>query len=103
MHDKVEFEVLPTCHTPDFDVWHDLLKEAKVSNQEIEQLEEGLKIINRNAFNRFHDDLYTIEKLDVKLNELQERILNSFPLAKDDFLEFKGLFYLAPGSALIVL
>ena len=60
-HDKVEFEVVPTCYAFDFENWHELLTKGGFSSEEIEQLGKGLKKITINAFSRTKEDLKTVQ------------------------------------------
>ena len=58
LHDKVEFDVVPTCMGPQFSKWEDRLAErAFISANEISQLKQGLLTITQQALLRTHNDL----------------------------------------------
>ena len=59
-HDKVEFEVVPTCFAFDFESWRDKLLHAGFSNIEIDELGDGLRSITKNSIYRTSDDLQAI-------------------------------------------
>ena len=64
LHDKVEFEVVPTCLTANFKKWRQRLStNAGLSKIEIQQLEEGLKDVTLTAFCRTNSDLDSVEIL----------------------------------------
>ena len=51
-HDKVEFEVVPTCYAFDFEDWDKILTEGGFSKDEIGELRIGLQKITKNAISR---------------------------------------------------
>lgn len=51
LHDKIEFEVIPTCYSIDFKKWEKRLKKAKFSSEEIKEIKNSLIQISRNAIN----------------------------------------------------
>lgn len=64
LHDKVEFEVVPTCLTPGFERWERRLKEAGgFTADEVAQLGEGLRVITAGAFERCAADRALIDIL----------------------------------------
>ena len=64
LHDKVEFDVVPTSLGFDFDKWKDRLRsEGSFREDEIEQLHTGLLDITTRAFDRNPVDVASIEKL----------------------------------------
>jgi len=64
LHDKVEFEVVPTCLGMDFDRWSERLRNVGgFKSKEIDSLENGLLEITKSAFERNDKDLLSIEKL----------------------------------------
>ncbi|EFE51487.1 MULTISPECIES: PEP/pyruvate-binding domain-containing protein [Providencia] len=72
LHDKVEFDVVPTCLSLNFTHWESrLLKEAKLSIEEISNLRDGLKAITQNAILRTANDLNNIKVLEKKFTALQ--------------------------------
>ena len=60
-HDKVEFEIVPTCYAFDFESWRILLAEGGFSNADINKLEDGLRTITKNAISRIQGDLKTVK------------------------------------------
>ncbi len=70
LHDKVEFDVVPTCYGPGFDKWDKRLRQfAEVSSEEVEQLKNGLLNITQRALSRTSNDLGLLTKLQ-KYHEL---------------------------------
>ena len=75
LHDKVEFEVVPTCLAPDFERWEQrLLKDGGFNNDEVAALRDGLRRITVGAFLRCADDLVTIERLSERFNDIQSDV-----------------------------
>ncbi|WP_191601019.1 PEP-utilizing enzyme [Marinomonas algicola] len=71
LHDKVEFDVVPTCYGLDFDRWKTRLTEkGGFSLDDISQLENGLKSITRNAFKRTTNDLSSISILKDRFEKI---------------------------------
>lgn len=71
LHDKVEFEVVPTCLAPGFEGWERRLCDVGgFSAQEISQLREGLRAITANAFTRSADDRARIDMLAARFDAL---------------------------------
>ena len=63
-HDKIEFDVLPTCLTEDFPKWHKLLTNNGVcSLAEVDSLRESLLILTSQAFTRPNKHLLDIQAL----------------------------------------
>lgn len=60
-HDKVEFEVVPTCYTFNFESWREILAGGGFSNDEIDELRDGLRNITKNAISRTPEDLKTVD------------------------------------------
>ena len=60
-HDKVEFEVVPTCYAFNFESWREILAEGGFSNDEIDELQDGLRNITKNAISRTPEDLKTVD------------------------------------------
>lgn len=72
LHDKVEFEVVPTCLAPGFDGWERRLRdEGGFTSDEIGALREGLRRITADAFYRCADDLAQIKTLSQRFDALQ--------------------------------
>ena len=59
-HDKVEFEVVPTCYAFEFEGWRNKLLNAGFSNIEIDELRDGLRSITKHAIHRTPDDLQSV-------------------------------------------
>lgn len=71
LHDKVEFEVVPTCFALDFDRWHQrLIAEGGFSPQEVEQLRDSLREISQNALSRNGADLAVVNELERRFAQL---------------------------------
>lgn len=60
-HDKVEFEVVPTCYAFNFESWREILAGGRFSNDEIDELGDGLRNITKHAISRTQGDLKTVE------------------------------------------
>ncbi|MDP3535937.1 MAG: PEP/pyruvate-binding domain-containing protein [Halomonas sp.] len=72
LHDKVEFDVVPTCLAPGFERWETRLSEEGLFSQgDLTALREGLGRITTNAFHRCADDLAQINALTQRFNTLQ--------------------------------
>lgn len=72
LHDKVEFEVVPTCLAPGFEGWEQRLhQDGGFSSTEIGALREGLRQITAGAFHRCADDLASIERLSERFAAVQ--------------------------------
>jgi hypothetical protein len=64
LHDKVEFEVVPTCLAPGFEGWERRLhEEGGFTADEVAQLREGLRAITAGAFERCAADRARIDTL----------------------------------------
>ncbi|MCG5541849.1 MULTISPECIES: PEP/pyruvate-binding domain-containing protein [unclassified Halorhodospira] len=71
LHDKVEFEVVPTCLAPGFEGWERRLRDAGgFSAEEVAQLREGLRAITARAFERCDADLARIDALGRRFDAL---------------------------------
>lgn len=62
-HDKVEFEVVPTCFGFDFDRWQSRLESAGFSQAEVTDLRAALVNITRDAFGRPQAQLDLLDQL----------------------------------------
>ena len=70
LHDKIEFEVVPTCISPGFNMWETRLREeGRFSYSEIEDLRNGLHQITIAAFTRSQHDLEMVECLSDRYNK----------------------------------
>ena len=82
LHDKVEFEVVPTCYALDFWRWEErLAEEGGFAPGEIGQLRDALLTITRRAFDRNQQDLDEIRRLESRFEELRESQLPPLALA----------------------
>lgn len=63
LHDKVEFEIVLTCLTFDYEREIEPLLEAGFTEDELEPLCAGLREVTQGAFRRIDDDLQNIEQL----------------------------------------
>lgn len=73
LHDKVEFDVVPTCYGLDFERWQArLIEYGGFSAVDVHQLKDGLKSITRNAFNRTASDLASIAVLEERFDSITE-------------------------------
>lgn len=78
LHDKVEFDVVPTCFGPNFDKWEARLTEqAGLTASEVEQLQQGLLVITQHALSRTHSDLAVL----VELEKRHQQIVGNASLA----------------------
>lgn len=65
LHDKVEFDVVPTCFGPNFPKWEQrLAQHAHLSQEEIAQLKLGLRHITQQALFRTQSDLNSLKVLE---------------------------------------
>lgn len=83
-HDKVEFEVVPTCLDPGFGAWEErLCKMGGFSKQEVAILRSGLKTVTANALVRSEQDLDKIRLLDKRFQAIKSASdLNSLERAR---------------------
>ncbi|MHA6194161.1 PEP-utilizing enzyme [Pseudomonas wadenswilerensis] len=87
LHDKVEFDVVPTCFALDFDRWRQRLgSEGGFSHAEIDRLSAALRDISTQAIRRCGGDLAQIDKLEQRFEQLRQRAMP--PLAKARALLF---------------
>jgi len=75
LHDKVEFEVLPTCLGPGFESWEQRLRvDGGFSDEDIAALREELRQITANAFDRYEKDLAQIQALSDRFDAIQSNV-----------------------------
>jgi choline kinase len=73
LHDKVEFDVVPTCFALDFERWSERLTiEGGFSTQEVEQLRIALREISASAIVRNSRDHAVIEELEQRFEQLSD-------------------------------
>ena len=81
LHDKVEFDVVPTCYGPQFSKWEARLsKQAGLTQEEVKALKNGLFEITQNALNRTQQDLDVLHELEVRY----QAVINDANLANKD-------------------
>jgi len=74
LHDKVEFEVVPTCLAPGFERWEQRLQEqGGVTQDEVWQLRDGLRDITAQAFVRTVHDRAKVDSLTVRFDKLSNQ------------------------------
>lgn len=72
LHDKVEFDVVPTCFALDFSRWAlRLQQEGNFSEEDVYALREALKLITANAVERTHGDFCSIESLEQRFDKIR--------------------------------
>ena len=69
-HDKVEFDVVPTCFDLNFQKWRDRLAANQFSREEINQLEWSLQRITNEAIFRNEEFFDQVNKLEDRLNQI---------------------------------
>lgn len=71
-HDKVEFDVIPTCYCLDFERWSErLITEGGFSQDEVERLRQALLQITLAGLARIPDDLESISQLEERYKAIQ--------------------------------
>ena len=71
LHDKVEFEVVPTCYGPMFSKWETrLIEKLGLIEEEVSQLKEGLLSITQGALTRTSKDLAVLTELQMSHNQV---------------------------------
>jgi phosphohistidine swiveling domain-containing protein len=71
LHDKVEFDILITCLTPDFAQSSQRLIDHGLSASEIEELEEALRKITAAGIERVDEDLAVLPELTATIDEIE--------------------------------
>jgi choline kinase len=67
LHDKIEFDVVPTCIGPRFDKWEArLINNSSVTKDELKLLKNGLLSITQNALFRSKNDLDVLIELQLR-------------------------------------
>lgn len=72
-HDKIEFNIVPTCYSLDFDIWRTRLEKSGFTQSEILAYERSLLKLTNNAISQRHQASDSIKKLIEK----REKVLNS--------------------------
>ncbi|VAW71114.1 Phosphoenolpyruvate synthase / Pyruvate phosphate dikinase [hydrothermal vent metagenome] len=71
LHDKIEFEVVPTCIDLDFDRWSTrLIERGDFTANEVSDLKLALLSITRSAFSKLDQDLDCISTLDNRYDDI---------------------------------
>jgi choline kinase len=71
LHDKVEFDVVPTCYSLNFDHWRQrLLTEGGFSDDDIAQLEQGLRQVTQHALARTDGDWIAVRQLEQRFEKI---------------------------------
>ena len=82
LHDKVEFDVIPTCFDLDFSRWEErFVNEGGFSSAEINQIREAQLALTTNALQRNAKDLVVIEQLEVRYQSIKNSYLPSLEKA----------------------
>ena len=75
LHDKVEFEVVPTCLGPGFNSWEQRLQlDGGFSCEDVAVLRKGLHRITANAIERYESDLTQIRVLNERFNSINSDV-----------------------------
>ncbi|SVD54678.1 uncharacterized protein METZ01_LOCUS407532, partial [marine metagenome] len=73
LHDKVEFEVVPTCVGPSFYQWKErLAKRGGLSKKLLERLHEGLLAVSRHAVTKTQNYYKQLNILEQKIEQRQK-------------------------------
>ncbi len=81
LHDKVEFDIVLTCLTFDYERQIEPLLKAGFTREELRPLREGLREITREAFDRLDEDYQTIERLNTRSEQLLDSDLPPLRMA----------------------
>ncbi|MCR9155249.1 MAG: PEP-utilizing enzyme [Bacteroidetes bacterium] len=82
-HDKVEFDVVPTCYDLNFQKWRDRFGENGFNAGEIESLEKALRTITNQAIFRNEEFFTKVSQLEERLNDIMK---DSNPLRRAYYL-----------------
>lgn len=77
LHDKVEFEIVITCYTPDIDSNCDRLRDDGFSDVEIEELKQELRVLTENAITGKYLPIDELIEQTESLNPRRESLLES--------------------------
>lgn len=82
LHDKVEFDVVPTCYALDFERWRDrLINEGGFSVGEADELGAGLKAITVGAIARTAGDLAAVDRFKQRFSAFRQEAAPSLDQA----------------------
>lgn len=83
LHDKVEFDIVPTCLAPDFESWATrLTTEDGFSDADVAALRAGLADITKAAFTRCQGDLDQLKLLETRHAAIQAADLDPLERAR---------------------
>lgn len=82
LHDKVEFEIVLTCLTFDFETEIKPLLAAGFTREELDPLQDGLREITHGAYERIDDDMAAINELSSRYKKVIEADLPPLVAAK---------------------
>lgn len=82
LHDKIEFEIIPTFYTLKFSFWKNRLKRANFSDIEINELRKGLKIINKNILKIFHNSKKKMNRLNENYTSIVNKKISKIEMVK---------------------
>ena len=71
-HDKVEFEIVPTCFSFNFEDWEVRFLKGGFSKSDIAELREGLLDITIRGINRTPEDLEVVNRFRKNFNLINE-------------------------------
>jgi choline kinase/phosphohistidine swiveling domain-containing protein len=71
-HDKVEFDVVPTCFDLNFEKWRNRLGENDFNTEEIDQLEKALLQVSNQAIFRNREFFDQVARLELRTKEILE-------------------------------
>ncbi len=81
LHDKIEFDVIPTCFSFDFDRWTKRLsQEALLSHNEISEIKKGLLAVTNGAFLRIDNDHLAIKSVQENYEQLSGTLPEGQPI-----------------------
>lgn len=76
LHDKIEFDVIPTCFDLNFARWEDRFKtEAAFSPAEIDQIRKSYLSLTNKALHRISEDFVVIERLECRYRQIKNSSL----------------------------
>lgn len=80
LHDKIEFEIIPTCLDFTFDRWCQLFSgDQVISDVEIAQLKTSLRQVTQNIIDRTSNDFARAEQLEKDYDDLLKRCVSLGP------------------------
>lgn len=89
LHDKIEFEILPTFYSFNFNDWENRFKKANFHKNEINELKIGLKQINKNVIKIFNESQKKIKKLNKNYAHIINKKIGKIDKIKELIYECK--------------